>query len=220
MGIGRQVIKPSKDILVLPNEKLLFFLSSKCGSTSVRRMALHKLDYMDKSDDFGWGLQYLNNVGRLGEYEDYIKVVITRNPWDRLVALYFDRVKRVMSKGFHRMGIKPNFSFREFALVVCRTEVAIVDRHLWPQTIYMAALPEVVIDIDSIGPGWAKLAKMVNERNGVTIPHVLPHWNKHPHGRQRKGFRSYYDHDIVDAVQERYKRDVELLGYTFAEKGL
>jgi len=119
-------MKLDKQILVLPKEKYLFFLSSKCASSSVRRMAIFDLKY-------GEPLIYITNLKALQMYMDFKWIMIVRSPWDRIRSLWKDKVFRHVHKEFRSLGFTRGESFSEFGkrfhgisdLLKCGS-------HLWP----------------------------------------------------------------------------------------
>ena len=221
--------KPSKDILILPNEQLIFFLSAKCDSTSVRRMALDGLGYRGpkEQDPLCSGLKYLKGPEDVLDYPDYVKVAVVRNPWDRLVSLYYDKVRRVLYRGLATLGVKKSMSFADFALYVCSIPDDETDPHLRSQTYFAFDalgnfLPEAVCRAESLEEDWERLRERValrEEDSGKpALVRLLP-----PLQRLNKGgtdmcpyWRLYEGRaDGVQAVADRYQRDIETYGYEF-----
>jgi len=207
--VRKTTIKAGKEILLLPNEKLIFLLSAKCGSSSIRRMAMYKLDY-DKPGDPNRGLHYLQ-AHEVKNYPEYFKIMITRNPWARIVSLYTDKVVRTLYKSFRLFGIKRKCPFGEFVRIISRVPDHRTDPHFISQSIFIDQVkPHIVCKLEEVRNYWHFLQHALKKINDIDLPD-LPHFNKKPHGP----YREYYDDETRTLIAKRYRRDVELFNYAF-----
>lgn len=192
------MIKATKEILILPNEKTIFLLSGKCGSTSVRRMAIHDLGYENPHDP-NLGLKYLQ-PNEVKQYDDYRKIMVVRNPYTRLISLYKDKVLNGMRPHFRKFQIRPDDTFKQFANKVSKVSDKRADHHFMSQTVFFDYVrPELIIRLEEWQTKWPE-----------DLP-VLKKYNSAKPGRVT--FDSYYDVETLNLVYNRYKRDFKELGY-------
>jgi hypothetical protein len=159
-----------------------------------------------------------------GIYKDYFKFAFVRNPWDRLVSCYTDKIKKIAKHAnssaergaFANYKGQGNFhagmNFADFVRAVCAIPDATANRHFRSQHTFL------------IGPGGNLLTDYAGklEESAQTFPFVLsklgldprtlPQLNK----STRKDNRSYYTDDLIRLAYQRYQRDIELFGYDFS----
>lgn len=139
-------------------------------------------------------------------FESSFKFCFVRNPWDRLVSLFF-----------YRKLDKEYENFRQFCL-------DFKDQEIEPIGLYNSRLNSQfneqlswIIDekgrllVDFIGrferleEDFSKICRILGVRN------KLPHRNRSDHS----GYRDYYDEETAGIIRQRYKRDIEFFGYDF-----
>jgi hypothetical protein len=189
-------MKAVKEILLLSNEKIIFLLSAKCASSAVRRMAINQLGYGDD-------LTYLQPE-EVKNYKHFYKVMLVRNPYDRMVSLYKDKVVRVRYHHFRTLGIVRGCSFVDFlkVLVVIPDDGERSEGHFWSQTIfYDQVSPNLVIKLEEIEQHWFTLG--------------LPELQVENASKDTTPYPDFYDSEAIALVKERYERDLQLLQYDF-----
>lgn len=116
----------TKQILILPKEKYLFFLNPKCASSSIRRMAIFDLKYEEP-------LSYVTDLKDLSLYLDFKWFMVIREPWGRLQSLWRDKVYRRVHHDFRRFNFCIGGSFSDFAKRFKDiNELTDYGMHLWP----------------------------------------------------------------------------------------
>tara|TARA_R110002167_G_scaffold366019_1_gene592664 strand:+ start:811 stop:1365 length:555 start_codon:yes stop_codon:yes gene_type:complete len=140
-------------------------------------------------------------------YDDYFSWSFVRNPWDRLVSTYINKIVDRHQHGLDSW--RKNFkSFKEFILKIEKTDITDCDRHI--RSLY-TFFPQ---NINFIG----KFENLQEDFNTVCdkigIPRQqLPHKNATKH----KHYTEYYDDETRDIVAEKYAKDIEHFGYKFGE---
>ena len=139
-------------------------------------------------------------------FENAFKFCFVRNPWDRLVSLFFYRE-------FH----KKYDSFQQFCL-------DFKDKEIEPIGLYNSRLNSQFNDqlswiigkngrllVDFIGryerleDDFRKICRIISIRKS------LPHRNATRHAH----YREYYNAESIEIVRKRYSRDIEYFGYDF-----
>jgi hypothetical protein len=189
-------VKAGKEILLLPREKIIFLLSAKCASSAVRRMAINELGYGDD-------LMYLQPE-EIGDYPQFYKVMLARNPYDRIVSLYKDKVLRALYKPFRDLGITKEHTFNEFLKIIANISdnSPRSNAHFWAQTVfYNLVKPNLVIKLEKIDDDWFVLG--------------LPKLGVENASEVKTSYMDFYDEKAIDLVRKRYGTDLELLQYYF-----
>ena len=162
--------------------------------------------------------------------KDYFVFAFVRNPFDRLVSCYKDKVKREVqhnnrhyfATNYNNILIKNAFggrfhfemSFEEFVQLVAKIPDFLSDGHFKSQYAMLydqnRRVPNFVGKYENMQNNWASISRRYKlpplaELNSTT----------------KEDWKSYYKNKIiVEAVAERYKQDIELFGYTEEYKTL
>ena len=141
-------------------------------------------------------------------FNHYFKFAVVRNPWDRMVSLYFyDR----LSRNPRKVGVKSEgFSFDAFHEYI-RTLPAL---HRQDQYEFIAD-EEGELLVDFIGR-FENLEKdfqsICKEFSGSE--RCLPYTNTSRHAH----YSAYYTEEIMKTVEQLFARDIEMFGYQFEKK--
>lgn len=142
-------------------------------------------------------------------YRELFKCSIVRNPWDLQVSSWhhIQREKPEVLRGVDTFG-----DFLRLKFDPERPYDYMLDTSAELQHEYIVDLQGRVI-VDFIGR-YETLEQdfdTICQRIGIPTPQ-LPHLRK---AGERKDYRAYYDDSLVDMVAEHYRRDLDVLGYTF-----
>ena len=156
-------------------------------------------------------------AGRRSTYRDHFKFVFVRNPYDRLVSCWAQK----LAPGAHGEGIGLKYgeerlwvgmSFEEFAETVCRVPDERANGHFRSQHIIACGngpkkrvLADFVGRYERLDEDFAHVAEQVGL--DVRLPHLLP--------SDRGSYRDFYDRRLATMVGERYGLDAALFGYSF-----
>jgi len=129
-------------------------------------------------------------------YEDFFKVAVIRNPWDRAVSEFLWRRSLPGVKKKHR-----SMSFEKFL----RRMWGSSDPHFIPQKNFLDAEVDLVGRMEEIDKVWDRVCRRLD----LSIP--LPHEKKN----NRKHYSRYYDVTTRGIVGDLFSEDIERFGYRF-----
>lgn len=199
--------------IVFHDKKFVFMMIKKCASVTMGMIILDSLGYTDlTSKNIDNIDNLLNTIPHMNKYEidalDYTKVVWVRNPFDRLVSGWFNRIHQKKSKyTMAKFGI-PRITFSDFIDLVCSIPDSETNTHFMQQTsditIDGRLVPNVVIKLENIKEEWSKLQKQ----------HTwLADMEYHTHKSNKGDYRTYYTKNLIEKVKIRFKDDFYLLEY-------
>jgi len=193
-----------------------FEMTRKDGT---RHFVVHKVY---KASDYQIGKEQL--VARLEhEYRDYFKFAFVRNPWDRLLSCYLDKVVRknvppYLLKNALSAGVEfyANMPFAEFVEAVYRIPDEKANPHFRSQHLTVCGpdgepMADFVGRFERLREDFARVAEEIGS------PELeLPERNRK--GTSKRGsshYREFYDERLRNMVHKRYEKDVETFGYSF-----
>lgn len=208
--------------------KAVYIPIPKVACTSIK-LALQQSEETYDEDSYDAYMDVHKNATinheRLSLYklDDYFKFAFVRNPFDRLVSCYEDKVKKVtqhtgryfFDTDYNNILIKRLFgnkfhhkmSFFEFAELVAKIPDVISDAHFRSQYSFLYIKNKPIVDytgkLENLADDWAPLTDKFN----IKAPHIK---NK----SERKDWKRYYTStNITELVAERYRKDIKFFGY-------
>lgn len=142
-------------------------------------------------------------------FDRLFKFAFVRNPWDLQVSSYH-HIRRERPHLIDHIGCFEDFI--RWKLDADRPYHYIVDTSIQLQTDYLVDLRGNII-VDFIGR-YESLALDFSRacgRIGIAAP-PLPHKRR---ARRRRDYRSYYSDGLAETVADRFRRDIDMLGYAF-----
>ena len=134
-------------------------------------------------------------------YDSFYKFAFVRNPWDWQVSLYH---YMLTNKGHHQHSIITAMKDFDEYLVWRVNE----DKKLQKEFI---TSPNGEVIVDFIG-SYEKLTEdFLHVCKVLNLNASLPHLNK----SSRRKYKSYYNAETRRIVEEHFREDIELFGYTF-----
>lgn len=154
------------------------------------------------------------------EFKNYFKFAFVRNPWDRIVSCYIDKVlyppKNYRQLFSEYSWYRSDLSFEEFVKRISLTPDKYADQHFKSQHSFLTDhAGQLAVDYIGKFEHITQDMKYVFEKIGVA-PIEIPHVNKAK--VKTKHYTEYYDHQTQKLIAERYKKDIELFGYSFEQK--
>ena len=134
-------------------------------------------------------------------YDAFYKFAFVRNPWDWQVSLYHYMLKN-KSHRQHRL-ISAMKSFDEY--LVWRVDEGKVLQKDFVTDSKGTMIVDFVGRYENLSEDFLQVCEVLN------INASLPHINKSPH----RNYRSYYSAETRSLVEENFRADIELFGYTF-----
>ena len=209
--------------VIFPDYKLCYIAIPKAANSSIKQMLLPLIGiHVDRPignvhNKNSFPFQYLAKHSLYRAREDYLIFTVVRNPWDRLVSHYNDKVCRnELHEPLKRFGLfYSHMPFEEYVEAVSSIEDKYADVHFMSQA-YMIIhaghmLPHLVFRMETLDRDWETISTIISRYTGVPIHYVLKKANQQPH----KPYQEYYTDKTRALVLQRYGRDVKRLGYTF-----
>lgn len=159
-----------------------------------------------------------------GDYRGHFKFAFVRNPWDRLVSCYSQKIasgphiperKRAnLNPPGEEDRFHPDMTFAEFVEAVHATPDEEANIHFRSQYVTVCG-PEGRILADFVGR-FENLREDFRVVAGkIGAPGLeLPHRLKSP-SRQDRHYTEFYDERLKKLVRERYQGDVDVFGYSY-----
>ncbi len=172
--------------------------------------------------------QLARRMGR-GEFDGYFKFAFVRNPWDRLVSCYANKVLDAKETEFGEPPFRnvpsekgsrlyKGMPFAEFAEVVCEIPDEESNMHFVSQYRVVCGpgedrrnMADFVGRFENLAADFAVVAERIGGGKRLELPHKMRSTS-----RVSRPYTEFYDDRLRDLVYERYREDVETFGYSFA----
>jgi hypothetical protein len=182
-------------------QKYVWFRTAKCGTRSI-------LFFLNNNTDIcvnGYNVQFDNS------WKDYFKFSIVRNPWDRLVSTWNDKVQHQWSehdKNPYRIKVFKKYKDKDYDFFV-KNVIPSEDIH----TECLSNLIDLTV-VDFIGrfENFQQDFHTICDKIGIP-QQELPHKNATKH----KHYTEYYNDETRQIVAEKYAKDIEYFNYEFGK---
>ena len=158
-----------------------------------------------------------------GGYGDHFKFAFVRNPWDRLVSCYSQKIATVpQNPKFKRPNLNPpgenrfysDMPFAEFVEAVHATPDEEANPHFQSQHAVVCdsqgrVMADFVGRFENLREDFAHVAERIGA-DGLELPHRLK-----SRVRKSRPYADFYDEKLRTLVYERYERDIETFGYSY-----
>ena len=203
--------------MISHEHKFIFVHIPKCAGCSLKE----HLQENSCGELINSGHKTLNKIleDLCAEAKDYYKFTFVRNPWDRMVSLYFFWRNQTPDSPFYKWDHKQvefikskNISFKDFVKLISSENSTIHEKpHLYP---YIGHFMNDPSSFDFIG----KLENFQEDFDQICakigIPKQELKWvNKSKH----KHYSEYYNDETRAIVAKKYVKDIEHFGYKFGE---
>lgn len=178
--------------------KFIWYRTAKCGTRSILKIFENNKNIVSE-----------DNIKLKLHWNQYFKFAIVRNPWDRLLSAWKDKVqKQWSSPGHHpfRLDVYKKYKNKSFSFFVKNIDPN-MDRH----TMCLSNLIDLK-NINCIGrfENLQQDFDKICDEIGIS-QQQLPHKNKTEH----KHYTEYYNVETCNIVAKKYKKDIECFGYKF-----
>ena len=163
---------------------------------------------------------------RGGKYREYFKFAFVRNPWDRLVSCYLNKLSQEDCPGMkYPVGVASKLycgmPFAEFVEIVAETPDNRSNLHFRSQSSMICGtlnegeqrrypLPDFIGCFENLHTDIGTVAERIGRDVNLELPHLMRSPN-----RESRPYAKYYDDRLRDLVHERYKEDIRKFGYSF-----
>jgi len=205
--MAQNTIKPGGAVLYLRDVKIAFYVVPKAACSSIKTM----FGELYKESDEMWK----KAVNRLrvipDDVEEYYKIAICRNPWERAQSTYIEKLiesSRIKSRVAEH-GFRLRMPFEEFIEVLCSIpDSEEMDKHIKSQyrTLLKDGNPDYLGRVETLDMDWKQIKRIFKER-GKVLPE-LPRLNV------TTASKPPWTTELFEKLRERYIIDVEQLGYS------
>lgn len=216
--------------IALHRFKALYFFIPKvaCSSLKIVCSRLLNMEPPDPENPLRYPhkrhFPYVKRSEILNEYRHYFKFAFVRNPWDRIVSCFNNKIHKSpdYNDQWYKNGVADNFwrygdrfwggmSFKDFVYTVASIPDQEAEEHIRPQSLFLTDKEGNRL-VDFMG-------KFENLQDDLTFistklhfpPFDLPHLLKTRHGH----YKDYYTEETKKVIATRYDRDIEMLEYEF-----
>ncbi len=191
--------------------RMIYFINPKCACTTIKAFMATTdrtldVDPAKIGQDNAFGK--VDRVEDVSPYPDYFKFTFVRNPWDRLVSCYLEKILQ-QRRWREIFGSSP--SFADFVRIVHGIPDEKADMHYRSQYLNLTdSFDKLVVDfvgrVETIHDDMKAVASV------RSLDYSLGHFRK---SNGRRPYQKYYEKKTRDLVGERYARDIKLFGYEF-----
>jgi len=193
-------------MIVSQRKRFIFVHVPKSAGTSVRSALKRFRDYDPNAKTRHETISdFLSRHGP--EYAEFFQFAFVRNPWDRMVSAYF-YTKQKRSE----VAEIQSLTFRAFLGEVERNAEWVKNRHsIRPQIDFVTdkqgnQIVNFIGSFENLAHDFAVVCAAVGIRRRLRQKNVSVH----------KAYTAYYDTWSRDFIAERYRKDIERFGYSFA----
>jgi hypothetical protein len=189
------------NITLCHSKSFLWFRVAKAGTRTI-------FDVFDKANieldaEHPFNCHYPPNL-----YRDYFKFAFVRNPWDRLVSCWCNKVLDKNYFGFKRDELLKMKKFENFVNFVAQQNIEKCDIHI--------RLQSKLIDtneVDYVGrfENFEEDLLKIIQTIGLGAVEI----EKHNASSNRLPYRDYYNKDLREKVAKIYSRDINQFSYKF-----
>lgn len=215
------------DNILLERYKAIYFLIPKVACSSLKKRFAEELGIEIISRRIEDDIHFINFPfavkTNMDKYQDYFKFAFVRNPWDRVVSCYKNKIKsnKNFSNFEYEDGVYADFvkyhkfragmAFEEFISAVNSIPDEDADTHFRSQYTFITdkkgeLMVNFVGKFENLNDDFLYVAKEI----GLS-PRKLPKLMKSDRGN----YRAYYDAQMEKIVYQRFKKDIDIFGYEF-----
>lgn len=230
------------DIMALHDQRALYFAVPKVANSSIKATLLKGVtafreDLPPGADPESEEFEFHDSSFRaklrhdrlllckhqVRKYKGYLRFAFVRNPWDRLVSCYTQKIasreltreeasKRGTTRALVDAGLfQEGMSFGQFVRAVAQIPDERANRHFRSQFSFLTDRHGESM-VDRFGRFENLSADFAQIMDELGLPEVrLPH--KKP--TKRRDYRDYYDAELRELVSRRYRQDIDAFEYEF-----
>lgn len=211
--------------VLLKKEKIIYFPIPKVACTSLllacaEISGIHRREKQSVHEIY---FPTCKNLEKLDNIDSYFKFAFVRNPWDRLVSCYSNKIKSEpvnnrwfkdgVSKGLSVYGtFRYGMTFEEFANEVVNLPDEQSEKHFRSQYTFLTDdSGNLLVDFVGKFKNLSHDLEIVSDKLGLD-EFRLPHLQKSP---RKKNYLCYYSKSLQLKIEKRYIKDIETFHFDF-----
>ena len=210
--------------IVAEDYKVIYYNTQKNANSTMKAqfvdvLGIPKTKNFPKDIHYNYDFPTVSHHEINSKYQDFFKFSILRNPWERLVSCYKNKIAQSSKTGpDYILECSPDFyigmSFEDFTKVVCEIPDSEADYHFCSQS-YLMIYPDGSFPINYIC-NLENLAFHIEEIKALTgIPFsFLSNLNS----SKKSTYEQFYTPELIEKVRQRYQIDIEFFKYEFGKK--
>ncbi|GJM42819.1 MAG: hypothetical protein DHS20C20_31010 [Ardenticatenaceae bacterium] len=192
---------------VFEDRKLAYISNAKVACTSIKTAMMQPYNIHEQVHN-AWPYVYRGALP--DEHQDFFTFSFVRNPFDRLVSGYRNKIYSSEKEAYG--DISTNITFSEFVTEVVKRPDCLINNHFQSQNCKLYKDGELLVDylgrFENLAKDWLSIAERFNFT--PQLPHKMKSSGKR--GAYRD-YRDYYTERLVHLVYNRFQTDVEMFGY-------
>ena len=211
---------PDPNNIVLTKYPLVFMLIPKVANTSMKLAMLRSigvnakfpgLNHYMASARANQHIFRIANKKRLAtEYTDHLKIAFVRNPLDRIVSAYKNKVIQNLHRPYKEYGLTQLDTLDRFVDVVTQYKDAEADQHIRAQYFDLyhndKRVPDYIGKFETLKADWKHVQMLVKEKCGLDLIDM-------PHVNQARAINLDVSDYVKTRVYDYYAQDYEAFGY-------
>lgn len=192
--------------MISHNKKFVFLHLPKTAGTSINSTLSNYATY-SKSIAYSKhsSLNDIRNEIGDSKFDEYFKFTIVRNPWDRILSLYFWGIQIKPGK-----SIQSNWHKDSFDRWIKTTFINDRLYNIWPNQIDLMTIddkPQIdfVGRFENLQSDWRFICEKLEIKDELQFLYSTKH----------KPFYEYYDNEAIAIVKKYYEKDIKEFGYEF-----
>lgn len=215
--------------ILFKDQKLIFTVIPKNANTSVKHILLNYIyphilkivDYKHVTTFHSSTLKYFEFVDNKFCYEntDYLKITIVRNPFDRLVSGWNDKIRTLNvnnKKHKPRFGFPQACTFEQFIKQIYDIEEENINRHFIPQYRFITyndtLFSNKILRFEDLNNQWNDLVYELKRTHNIKLNKMDINLNN---TNRKKHYREYYNKELIKLVEEKFEKDLNMFNYQF-----
>ncbi len=187
--------------MISHSHRFIFVHTKKTAGLSIETALVDLCEPVDSRNRHLTAAEIRDSVGT-GRFDSYFKFAVVRNPWDRLVSLYHQKVQ-------NSRIVDPGVTFRVWLLEHHMQRGSFRDRIT--QLANLSGENRLLVDytarFERLSEDWSSLCEKIGVARA--LPHVERTASEHDH------YRSYFDDETRRFVESHYAQDIEFFGYSY-----
>jgi len=204
--------------------KVIYFNTQKNANTTMKTqfvdvLELPKTKHFPEDIHYNYDFPTATQNEITSSYDDFLKFSILRNPWERLVSCYLNKIKQSSRTGDdYILECSPDLyigmSFKDFVEVVCDLPDSESDYHFCSQS-YLMLYPDGYFPINY----FCNIENLKEHIEEIKLLTGIPFSRlSNSNSSKNYSYKRYYTSELIEKVRHRYHIDIAFFKYEFGKQ--